>query len=246
MKENFTTKLIKRFYGLTGPLDEYRKQEINQIGNYCFIFLASFLLLGNFIALLFAHHYPTQVAWIYPIVVEIAVFLAFGYVIVKTARLKLMQIDVDEFEDKELKKLKWQGLYLGGYFAIGTFFLTMLLDYVEYGTTALETLTKPKSFAQATFSGLFFGSFMHLTTKFRMRKNNSNSQFDKKAWAKICFFLIIIVYLFRFILNCLDTGQINLARLLAPKELILSSFIGLGFGTLLYFAKKSSQNDTDN
>ncbi|MBU5283380.1 DUF3278 domain-containing protein [Limosilactobacillus reuteri] len=39
MKETISTKIIKWFYGIHGPLDEYRRNELNQIGKYCHIFI---------------------------------------------------------------------------------------------------------------------------------------------------------------------------------------------------------------
>ena len=38
-KETLMEKMIKRFYGISGVLDEYRLQEIRRIGNNAFIFL---------------------------------------------------------------------------------------------------------------------------------------------------------------------------------------------------------------
>lgn len=32
-KETFTEKLIKRTYGISGPLDEYKRREADSIGN---------------------------------------------------------------------------------------------------------------------------------------------------------------------------------------------------------------------
>ena len=52
MKETLTDKLMKRFYGITGPLDEYRKQEINRIGNLSFIYLFYTILFANVIAII--------------------------------------------------------------------------------------------------------------------------------------------------------------------------------------------------
>ena len=38
-KETFTEKLIKRTYGISGPLDEYKRREADSIGNQVFIVL---------------------------------------------------------------------------------------------------------------------------------------------------------------------------------------------------------------
>ena len=38
-KETFTEKLIKRTFGISGPLDEHKKREADRIGNQVFIVL---------------------------------------------------------------------------------------------------------------------------------------------------------------------------------------------------------------
>ena len=37
IKETFTDKLIKRFYGITGPLDEQKRQQVDRMGNIAFV-----------------------------------------------------------------------------------------------------------------------------------------------------------------------------------------------------------------
>ena len=38
-KETFTEKLIKRIYGISGPLDEHKRREADRIGNKIFVIL---------------------------------------------------------------------------------------------------------------------------------------------------------------------------------------------------------------
>ena len=52
IKETFTDKLIKRFYGITGPLDEQKRQQVDRMGNIAFVVLFFTLLCGNCIAFL--------------------------------------------------------------------------------------------------------------------------------------------------------------------------------------------------
>lgn len=44
IKETFTDKLVKHFYGITAPFDEQKRQEANKLGNLAFI-LISFLAM---------------------------------------------------------------------------------------------------------------------------------------------------------------------------------------------------------
>ncbi len=38
-KETVTEKMIKHFYSITVPMDEYKLREADHIGNICFIYL---------------------------------------------------------------------------------------------------------------------------------------------------------------------------------------------------------------
>lgn len=48
-KETFTEKLIKRIYGISGPLDEHKRREADRIGNKIFVILFYLMTLGNLI-----------------------------------------------------------------------------------------------------------------------------------------------------------------------------------------------------
>ena len=52
-KETFTEKLIKRTYGISGPLDEHKRREADRIGNQVFIILFYLMIFGWFAITLF-------------------------------------------------------------------------------------------------------------------------------------------------------------------------------------------------
>lgn len=66
-KESFTDKLLKRFYGITGPLDEYRRQQIDRVGNICYVWLTTILIFGNLIDYILGQKHPEIVATVYPL-----------------------------------------------------------------------------------------------------------------------------------------------------------------------------------
>lgn len=68
-KETFTEKLIKRIYGISGPLDEHKRREADRIGNQVFIILFYLMTFGNLIPFVLAYKYPQIVAIGYPIIV---------------------------------------------------------------------------------------------------------------------------------------------------------------------------------
>ena len=68
-QETFTEKLIKRTYGISGPLDEHKRCEADRIGNKVFMVLFYLMIFGNLIPFVLAYKYPQIVAIGYPLVV---------------------------------------------------------------------------------------------------------------------------------------------------------------------------------
>ncbi|MFX3985552.1 DUF3278 domain-containing protein, partial [Streptococcus suis] len=68
-KETFQDILIKRFYGIAGPLDEFRQKEAVRLGNTCFILLFCGTMAITLLALaisklyteVFDYGYPTAI-----------------------------------------------------------------------------------------------------------------------------------------------------------------------------------------
>ena len=79
-KETFSDKMIKRFYGITGPLDEQKRQQAEHLGNTGFIWLFLILQVGNFLAFMLADIYPGLDARIYPIIIELLTFIIAGVI----------------------------------------------------------------------------------------------------------------------------------------------------------------------
>ncbi len=65
-KETLTEKLIKRTYGISGPLDEHKQREADRIGNKIFMVLFYLMIFGNLIPFVLAYKYPQVVAFGYP------------------------------------------------------------------------------------------------------------------------------------------------------------------------------------
>ena len=70
-KETFSDKMIKRFYGITGPLDEQKRQQAEHLGNIGFyLAFLLFWFFGNAIAFPLAFRWPNIIAVAYPILLE--------------------------------------------------------------------------------------------------------------------------------------------------------------------------------
>jgi len=85
-KETFTEKLIKRIYGISGPLDEHKRREADRIGNKIFVILFYLMTLGNLIPFFLAYKYPQIVAIGYPLVVFGISMISALYVLSQTRK----------------------------------------------------------------------------------------------------------------------------------------------------------------
>jgi hypothetical protein len=132
MNENLSNKIMKRFYGVTGPVDEYKRSESNRIGNNAFMFLWSYLLISNFVAALFAFKYPEKTLWILiSINILVGVFLIGGYIIFTSMQSHLTDNEVEKSQIiSEKRKIIRSSIIIGFAFMIGFHLLTAFMDFV--------------------------------------------------------------------------------------------------------------------
>lgn len=168
-KETVTDKLIKHFYGITGPLDEYKRHEVDKIGNIAFIWLSWTLIIGNTIALFLAYRYPETMAVAYPILLEVILLGLFGFVIWKARQARVSEFDKEELTEKEQRKLQFAGLKSGLFFGSFMHLWACVMDVWFDGSDFLTTLLNPYQLVRSLVSGLFFGLFIHIIIKIRQK-----------------------------------------------------------------------------
>ena len=168
-KETVTDKLIKHFYGITGPLDEYKRREVDKIGNIAFIWMSWLLLIGNAIALFLGYRYSKIIAVAYPILLEVILMGQFGFVIWKGRQAQVSEFDKEELTEKEQQKLQYAGLKSGLFFGSFMHLWACLAEFWFDGTNFLTTLLNPYQLIRSLISGLFFGLFMHIVVKMRQK-----------------------------------------------------------------------------
>ncbi|WP_457801445.1 DUF3278 domain-containing protein [Limosilactobacillus reuteri] len=199
MKETISTKIIKWFYDIHGPLDEYRRNELNRIGNNIAIFLLSINLLLSFIAsLLMLNTNNSELTLdIVVSVLLLTVFASSGYILYETKRHHLTEIDVEaKQEGKTKQKFIKRAIGLGIYFAIVMYGLTILIDWLPNKGTLIPLLTEPSTISSAIFSGLIYGLLMG-TWEIHQIKSDSNDKkvtqnhLHQKYW--LILFIIIII-----------------------------------------------------
>lgn len=173
-KSNLKTKIIKRFYGISGEFDEYKEKEINRIGNNAFMGLWFYFLFSNFIAFLFAVKYPIKTLWIYlGFNTFISIFVVSSYVIIASQKSKLNDVEIEKKDMKSTKKkvLK-SGILAGLQFGITFHLLGGLMSWVTDNENFIKHIISTKNIFSSLLSAVFFGLVMYLAARFRVKSEN--------------------------------------------------------------------------
>ncbi len=178
-QETFTEKLIKRTYGISGPLDEHKRREADRIGNKVFMVLFYLMIFGNLIPFVLAYKYPQMVAFGYPIIIFMISMICAIYVTTQTKKTGITAIDPDMLNQKEKKQLRYPGIKAGLLYGVFMFFgiplLNVLTDNSKNYFTSLFNLGH---FISILFAAFFFGLVMQISVSFRIRKAKEDQDDD--------------------------------------------------------------------
>lgn len=178
-KETFTEKLIKRIYGISGPLDEHKRREADCIGNQVFIILFYLMTFGNLIPFVLAYKYPQIVAIGYPLVVFGISMISALYVLSQTKKTGITAIDPDMLSEKESKQLHYPGLKAGLLYGLMSFFTTPLL-HILLGESQdyLQSLLAFKNIFSSILQSFFFGVIIQIIISRRIAKTKKDQDED--------------------------------------------------------------------
>lgn len=178
-KETFTEKLIKRIYGISGPLDEHKRREADRIGNQVFIILFYLMTFGNLIPFVLAYKYPQIVAIGYPLVVFGISMISALYVLSQTKKTGITAIDPDMLSEKESKQLHYPGMKAGLLYGLMSFFSTPLL-HILLGESQdyLQSLLTFKNIFSSILQSFFFGVIIQIIISRRSAKAKKNQDND--------------------------------------------------------------------
>ena len=178
-KETFTEKLIKRIYGISGPLDEHKRREADRIGNKIFVILFYLMTLGNLIPFFLAYKYPQIVAIGYPLVVFGISMISALYVLSQTRKTGITAIDLDMLNEKESKQLHYPGLKAGIVYGLMSFFTTPLL-HILLGESQdyLQSLLAFKNIFSSILQSFFFGVIIQIIISRRIAKTKKDPDED--------------------------------------------------------------------
>ncbi|HEM5973403.1 TPA: DUF3278 domain-containing protein [Streptococcus suis] len=169
-KETFQNKLIKRFYGIAGPLDEFRKQEAFRLGNTCFILLFWGTMALTLLALTLSKRYPEVVAYGYPVALLLSYLSASTYIMFKLRHSQVDSLDVEELTSKEQKQLKGASIKFALYFTTVMYIWTVVFEAWMEGLNPLDHLFDLRKFLAACLGGVFTGIAIEIMLRKRMKK----------------------------------------------------------------------------
>ena len=178
-KETFTEKLIKRIYGISGPLDEHKRREADHIGNKVFMILFYLMTLGNLIPFVLAYKYPQIVAFGYPIIIFLVSMVCAIYVSTQTKKTGITAIDPDMLSQKEQKQLRYPGLKAGLIYGVFMFFGMPLLNVlIDDSKDYFASLFNLGHFTSILFAAFFFGLTVHIVVTLRIQKAKEDQDDD--------------------------------------------------------------------
>ncbi|HEM3582273.1 TPA: DUF3278 domain-containing protein [Streptococcus suis] len=169
-KETFQDKLIKRFYSIAGPLDEYRKQEAFRLGNTCFILLFWGTMAITLLALTLSKRFPEVVAYGYPTALFLSTLSASMYMTSKMRHSQVDSLDVEELTTKEQKQLKGASIKFALYFTAVMYMWTVVFGAWMEGLNPLDHLFDLRKFLAACLGGVFTGIALEIMLRKRMKK----------------------------------------------------------------------------
>ncbi len=178
-KEPLNEKLIKRIYGISGPLDEHKRREAEHIGNKVFMILFYLMIFGNVIPLVLAYKYPQVVAVSYPIIIFLISMVCAFYVTSQTKKTGITAIDPDMLSQKEKKQLRFPGLKAGLiYGTVMLFGIPLLNVLTDDSKNYLGSLLNTGHFVTTIVATLFFGLIMQSGVSLRIQKAKEDQDDD--------------------------------------------------------------------
>ena len=178
-KEPLNEKLIKRIYGISGPLDEHKRREAEHIGNKIFMILFYLMIFGNVIPLVLAYKYPQLVALVYPPLILVIALISAGYVTYQMQKTGITTIEPDMLSEKESKQLHYPGLKAGLFFGLWMFFITPLLHIlIGEGPDYFHSLLTIRNGVSSILGSIFFGASIQFLISRRIAKTKKDPDED--------------------------------------------------------------------
>ena len=178
-KETLTEKLIKRTYGISGPLDEHKQREADRIGNKIFMVLFYLMIFGNLIPLVLAYKFPQLVALVYPPLILVIALIAASYLTYQMQKTGITTIEPDMLSEKESKQLHYPGLKAGLFFGLWMFFITPLLSIlIGESPDYFNSLLTIRNGVSSILGSIFFGASIQFLISRRITRAKKEQDKD--------------------------------------------------------------------
>lgn len=163
-KETRFEKYMKFWYGISGPLDEQKRQVMNRIGNRAFFIFFLGMDAAFLISMVLFSMYKADVAYLFLSGSFFVMLLAVDlYIMQQSRKSQLTDNEVEKAEVPEAKKAAWtKGMMSGVLFGILMLILEFLTTYSDVSCTWIMIPT-------CLISGMFFGIFMSLIAVHRIK-----------------------------------------------------------------------------
>ncbi|WP_105956906.1 DUF3278 domain-containing protein [Apilactobacillus quenuiae] len=174
-KDSLYVRIIKHTYGIHGYFDEYKKQEVNRIGNNAFIILFILFFLQMFstvflVSLLDADDVLTVLLFTDLLIFFTIIF----YVNIAVSRLKLDQVEAYDNNDYNFKinKFKRKCILMAFNFFICERILFFILDLLsnDKHLTIPQLIISPRENIVWGISAIFVGITNYFVYKHKIKK----------------------------------------------------------------------------
>lgn len=165
-------KIVKHFYGISGNFDEYKRQEVNRIGNNAFMLSWPILLCTPVVACFWAESSPEN-ALAGLILTNFFYFMlvVLPYIVWDSRKVGLTTHEIS-YQDRKTayRHIFWVSVGQTIYFFISYSLLLALFAAVFEGTNFWHYLTSMNNLTQTGISSILFGIAMGIVSLFRLKK----------------------------------------------------------------------------
>ncbi|WP_428958473.1 DUF3278 domain-containing protein [Levilactobacillus brevis] len=171
-QESLWDKIVKHFYGISGNFDEYKRQEVNRIGNNAFMISWPTLLIAPAIACFWAESSPEN-ALLGLILTNFFYFtlVVLPYIAWASRHAGLTTHEIS-YQDRHVayRHIFWVSVGQALYFFILESLVIALTDTVFDGTNFWHDLGSMHQFTKTGLTSILFGAAMGLVSVSRLKK----------------------------------------------------------------------------
>ncbi|WP_181188980.1 DUF3278 domain-containing protein [Bombilactobacillus bombi] len=159
MKMSKRDWIVKQVYDIYGPLDEQRRQKVDQVGNNSFLFLYIYFNIASFIALVMGDRYSNDLLIIFSFLNLLVGFVISTYLdfTINSNNLSNLEVNTRQAQQLKLHNRRRGILYILEYSI--EFYLIIAFVALGVNVPLLKSLTDFKNIIFAVVYGIIFGLY---------------------------------------------------------------------------------------